>query len=308
MRERFGAYIRKLSYKYIIWFCILCVVAILILVFGLYSYYDYRREALESARREADNTAARIVGQIDERFENLAQYYLMVVSMDDTMWVLENNIKFSDYNHYNPVMEKLANTSLFGDYISGYALVNFRTHWILNSKGIYKLEEAVNAEELEGLFLREEGVPYKNYWYYSSAAALTDKINRSYRLTIETAGLNFVMRLPVTSSKAYGMLVVNVDMEAWQSWIKQLADEAEEIVVTDADGNLIYASDERLAEACPALRSGKTDTIDLGGVFWRSEAGRLTPSGGNIMSAGTCTRSLFWARVFPFPFWCCCAL
>lgn len=267
MNRRFKTYIRKISYKYIIYLCILCVVCILMLVFGLYNYYDYRRECLESAEREAENTAARIVGQIDERFENLAQYYLSVVSTEDTMWVLENNIKFSDYNYYNPVMEQLASATLFGDYISGYALVNFRTDWILNSKGIYKLEEAVNAVELEELFQREKGVPYKNYWYYSDAEALTNKIDRYYRLTIETAGLNFVMRLPVTSSKVYGMLVVNVNMESWENWIKQLTDECENVVVADAEGRLIYASDDNLAEFCLTMQEadGKIDFFKMGG-------------------------------------------
>lgn len=269
MSRRFGAYIRKISYKYIIYLCILCVVCILTLVFGVYNYFDYRRECLESAEREAENTAARIVGQIDERFDNLAQYYLSVVSTEDTMWVLENNIKFSDYNHYNPVMEQLASATLFGDYISGYALVNFRTDWILNSKGIYKLKEAVNAVELEELFQREKGVPYKNYWYYSDAEALTNKIDRNYRLTIETAGLNFVMRLPVTSSKVYGMLVVNVNMESWENWIKQLTDEWENVVVADEEGRLIYASDADLMESCLALQEtdGRIDFFELGGVF-----------------------------------------
>lgn len=304
MKKLFGAYIRKVSYRYIIYFCIFCVVSILTLVFGLYTYYDYRRECLENARREADNTAARVVGQIDERFENLAQYYLYVVSTDDTMWVLENNIKFSDYNYYNPVMELLASATLFGDYISGYALVNFKTDWILNSKGIYKLEEAVNAAELEELFGRETGVPYKNYWYYNDSDKVTNMIDRNYRLTIETAGLNFVMRLPVTSSKVYGMLAVNVDMDAWKNWIGQLADENDNVVVVDADGRLIYASDENLAEPCLALAGAgeETDSVKMGGVFYGVSSKTSNVLGWKYYVFRELQQDRFWGARFPVSF------
>lgn len=255
---------------------------------------------MESAKREADNTATRIVGQIDERFENLAQYYLSVVSDDETMWVLEHNIKFSDYNHYNPVMEKLANNTLFGDYISGYALVNFRTKWVLNSKGIYKLEETVNAEELKEMFRQEEGVPYKNYWCYNDTEELTNKIDRNYRLTIETAGINFVMRLPITSSKVYAMLVVNVDMNAWKNWMNQLLDECESVVVVDSDGNLIYTSDERLSEYCATLQ--ESDSIEMGGAVYTVTGRTSDVLGWKYYVCRNLEEERFLGARFPIPF------
>lgn len=278
MFKKIGEWFRKLSYRYTIYICVFCVMAVLLLAFLLYNYYDYKRECLENAQRDAANTSTRIVNQVDERLENLAQYYMSIASNDDMQWVLENDLEYSDYDHYHSVMEDLASNSLFGDYIEGYALINFSTGWTLNSKGMYRLEEAVNQEELLALFQEDRGAAYKNYWFYNPAQSSTVKISREYRLTIETSGLNFIMRLPMVSSKIYAMLIANVDMNSWQNWIGSLKGDAEQVVVLDSDGNLIYATDASLSELSTNLRensdiltSGAGDTDGYAVSFGKSD-------------------------------------
>ncbi|MCD8335775.1 MAG: helix-turn-helix transcriptional regulator [Lachnospiraceae bacterium] len=56
------------------------------------------------------------------------------------------------------------------------------------------------------------------------------------------------MKLPLSNKNVYGMLVVHINMDTWQSWIRELLDEYEEVVVTDREGEVIFStSDQFLA-------------------------------------------------------------
>lgn len=249
---------RRLPYKAVICLGLLGLVSILVLVFASYTYYDYQKECQTAAGKEAEYTAARLVNQVDERLNYLREYYVTYLDEEDIRWVLENNLEYSDYSRYKKARDVMASENLFGDYTSGFTFVNFRTEWVLSNKGMYPMEETYNREALEELFQRKNNAFDKNYWCYDANITIDNTVDRKYRVTVETGGLSLVIKLPMYSLNVYGMFIVNLNMNTWQSWMEQWIDDYEQVVVIDPEGNVIYAPDEKLAEAGLMLHdSGK---------------------------------------------------
>ncbi|MCD7805848.1 MAG: AraC family transcriptional regulator [Lachnospiraceae bacterium] len=244
-REKNGKY----SYRGIVGLCILALVAALDITFAAYAFLNYRSEIRENVAKEAATDAASAVSLVDERLMNLKNYYLNEVTGTEIQYVLENQITYADYSHYHAAMEAFRSPNLFSDYISGFTFVNFRTGWVLCGKGMYTVDEVLNPELLYELFEEKNDLIDKNYWLYDGESQALETDDKSWYRTVETSGLNLVLKLPNATSNVYAMLMVNVNMTEWQSWLSQWVTEAETVVVLDQNGNLVYAADSRAAES-----------------------------------------------------------
>lgn len=242
------------SYKVTVFRHVFMLVVVLFLAFIAYTYYDYRKECQINAQREAQVKAARIVNQNDERLENLRQYYITMSSNDSINWMLENNISYSDYSSYKAAYEDMESQGIFSDYLNSFTFMNFRTGWILSNKGLFPLYEVYNADTVMSVYEEKTKIEDKNYWSYDTdGVVLNSKVDREYRLTVETNGLNFIMRLPATSYNTYAVFIANIDMDTWKGWIAEWLEGYEQVVVLDKDGNLIYATDASLEGSCRTL-------------------------------------------------------
>lgn len=251
---------RKISYKRTVFQYLLLLIAALLLLFCIYTYYDYHMECRENAYREAEITVNRIVSQNDARLRQLQQYYVTMAEEAPVKWLLENNIQYSDYSSYKNAYDNMASRGIFGDYISGFTFANFKTGWILSNKGLYHLYEAYNADTIMGIYEEKTKNAEKNYWKYDNAGVVpSSQLDRNYRIIIETEGLNFIMHLPGASYNTYAVFIANISIEAWKKWVIEWMQPCEDVVVLDNTGGLIYATDEGLAKDCMA--------------FWRDQAG-----------------------------------
>ncbi len=249
----------KYSYRAIVAISVLCLAAALDIVFSVYAFFNYRKEIRENAATEAATEAAQAVSTVDERLDNLKNYYLNEVTSTEIQNVLENQIDYSDYDYYYNAMQALKSPNLFADYISGYTFVNFRTGWVLCSKGMYTIDHVLNPELLQELFENRNDSVDKNYWFYDGESEALETTDRAWYATVETSGLNLVLKLPSATSNVYAMLLVNVDMSEWKSWLSQWVTETKTMVVLDRDGNLIYAADSRAAESVSELQLSGAD-------------------------------------------------
>ncbi len=241
----------RTSYKGRVFQYIFLLIAALVCVFCAYTYYDYTKECQANALREAQVKASRIVSQNDERLGNLRQYYVAMTDSDTIKWLLENNVDYSDYSSYKAAYDDMSSKGIFSDYVNSFTFVNFKTGWVLSNKGLFHLYEAYNSDTAMSIYEEKtKDGAQKIYWKYDTGVTLPTTVDRRYRLTIETEGLNLVMHLPVSSYNTYAIFVANIDTEAWQKWVKEWLESYEELVVLDADGGIIYATNESLADEC----------------------------------------------------------
>lgn len=244
------------SYKRTVFLYIFLLIMALFLLFSAYAYYDYHIERQENAGREAKMTANRIVSQNDERLGSLWQYYVSMADDDAVKWMLENDIRYSDYSNYKKAYDNMGAKGIFGDYVSGFTFANFRTGWILNNKGLFRLDEAYNGNKIMSIYEEKKQDAEKSYWKYDEdGVVLESQVDRNYRITIETKGLNFIMRLPEASYNTYAVFVANISMDTWEKWIREWLQDCEDIVVLDNAGNLVYATDPELVEDCVTIQN-----------------------------------------------------
>lgn len=244
---------KKATYRVVIFRYIFLFTAILLMAFGAYTYYDYQGERQENAEREAQNTAARIVSQNDERLQNLRQYYVTMAENDSIKWMLENDIQYSKYSNYKTAYEDMSSKGIFGDYLGSFTFANFKTGWILSNKGMFPIQETYNEDTLIELYERKSEMIEKNYWSYDAGVRIENSVDRKYRVTIETDGLNFVMHLPFSSYNTYAVFVANINMNTWKGWIHEGLEEYEEIVVLDSNGELIYSTNDSMIIECAGM-------------------------------------------------------
>jgi len=250
----------KMSYKGTVSLSLLCLISIFVIIFCGYSYYSYREECYDNAVREAENTANRLVEQIDERMANLQQYYASAMLEEDIKWMLENRAKYSDYSRYSVAAETMASKKIFWDYIKGYALINFRTDMVLSNKGMYSFKDAFNKDEIHGIYDDNSSSVTKTFWIFRKGEHIFDNnptvlVDRNEYYTIEAEGLSLIMRLPIDNMNQSGMLIINIDMCTWEKWLEQWLNDYEEVVVYDASGELIYTTNQLLAERCAEMNS-----------------------------------------------------
>lgn len=271
MWKKIKAGVGKLPYKYVICLCILGLMGIMLIVFAAYIYLDYQRQRQEVAGREAENSAVQIVEQLDERLDNLKQYYISFVDGEDFRWVLENNLRYSDYNETKAALELMAGKKIFMDYIDSYFFTNFRTGWVLGSTGMFPLKEVENSDLLYELSERNRGALDKNYWMYNGMTRIDRIMNYRYEVALEEKGLSLVMTFSSLDSVPNGLFIANINMNTWKKWISQMLGNGEELVVLSPEGELIYATDSRLTDSCIKLHGeggteGKGRKVKVGGV------------------------------------------
>lgn len=267
LREAVG----RLPYKYVIYLCILGLMGIMLIVFAVYINLDYKEQRQEAAGREADNSAEQIVSQVDERLDNLKQYYISFADSEDFSWVLENELHYSDYTESKAALEIMAGKKIFMDYIDSYYFVNFRTGWVLGSTGMFPLKEVENSEVLGEMSDRNQGALDKNYWLYNETTDIERVMNYRYRVKVKEEGISLVMTFSNLLSSPNGLFVANINMNTWKKWIGQMLGSSEELVVLDQQGRLIYTTDGRLTESCVQLQNqGSPDRwsrkVKVGGV------------------------------------------
>lgn len=244
--------VRRIKYKYKIYLLLFTIAFLMVFAFAVYNIMDFRQTARDQAISKADFTASSVVGQVDERLGNLWQYYISTVSEDSIMWMMEHTVSYSDYNQYHESQELLANKKLFGDYIDGYALVNFKTGWVLSSRGMFPVKEVINLDAVKELFYNRNELVDKNYWYYNFEHDNTKLISREWSRTIDTSDLNIVIKLPSNKVNVHGLLLVNLNMNLWQTWVDNVITDNEKLVVLDDVGDLIYTTDANFVKDCMA--------------------------------------------------------
>jgi len=270
-KEKAGKHFKRnirLSYKQVVYLCLMAVILLLIFVFVTYSYVNYLEESKAAAIREAADVSSKVVAQVDERLNNLRQYYNSKVAEDDVKWVIENRMDYSDYNEIKAARDAFSSTLYLDGYVRGYTFVNYRTGWIMSHKGMFPRKDAINGEELLPYFDDEDVRRENYYWSYDGEEAVSSRYDRNYRRMLELDGLKYVMRLP-NGYNSYAMLVVNINMDTWQKWMKQSLGAGEQLAVMDEErGEVIYASSPALKELMLSEAVGEEMPQ---GQIWRLE-------------------------------------
>ena len=249
----------RLSYKLFITICISLLVGFFVLIAVANSTLAIRSYSLEMSEREAQLTTENMVSEIEDRLEELNQYYLYSAMDEDIQWFLDNRMAYSDYDRYKQISAALGNESMFPNYLNSYVIVNNNNGSVISSRGIYELKDMTNREELEDLYEENSSRVNKGNWIYITNGTRTDSMSPKYRLTADTDGINFLLNLPIGSYNSKGFIQVNINKDEWKKWVlSEISISGKHVVVLDQGGNVIYSTNSAFCDICKknALQEG----------------------------------------------------
>ncbi len=242
-----GFKFRYINYKYRVLLFLMLVVTIAIGVGCVYYFRSsYRRQDTRAAELSR-SSLNQIVRQVGEQMDRIYNYYLVFSDKDEITYLVDNNIDYSDYSHIEEAISSLNGNNIVSEYVGGYSFINFNTGWVLSYKGMFKLDETTNINEVNTLFDYSVDSINKNYWLYMKASA-PEALDRNYRTTVAMDGLDLIIKLPRISGSTKAMIIVNVDTTAISKLAMESISEGQELVITNDNDEVIYATNSELAD------------------------------------------------------------
>lgn len=237
--------VRKFQYKYRIFFYLIFLTFIPLIVLGGYSYYNYLKESALRIYTSMEAVVEQTVSRVDTALGNMKKYYTAEVLDEEIAWLLEADLDYSYYSYIRGGISALSGESMVSDYVSGYSFVNFENRWVLSNMGMYPYLLVKNKEAVEGLYSYKMEFIERSFWNYNWAPAEEAKFKS--REWIQMDGLLLVYKLPVSSAKTHAMMIIKVNMEKLFGLMQENLANGD-VMVFDGNGELIYATDRKIAE------------------------------------------------------------
>lgn len=259
------------SYKMRILTGLLVMCALPILVLSIFSYTAIRH----NIRRQMDLMAVSLAegrrNETEKLLENLKVSYMEIAVSDSFRAFRKEEVGYKDYGIYSDIMDQMKGPAYLQEYIKGYSLINFKTGWVLSSRGMYRFEDADNKEEVEQLL---EADPYRtaylvNHRESGEESMSLKKTKNLPHNTIDQTGVFMVFKLPVAEENPECLILLNLDMDAFLPAAKK--GDIFELTVLDEDGNILTATDEGIGVS-----------IKECGEFLSVEGNIKTKEGGNL--------------------------
>ncbi|MCR5102544.1 MAG: helix-turn-helix transcriptional regulator [Butyrivibrio sp.] len=256
--------IRYINYKYrVLLFLMFIVTMVIAIGCGYYFKSSFERQETRAAEL-SKSSIEQISEQVSGEMDRIYNYYLVFADMDEVTYLVDNNIDYSDYSHIDKARNSLNGNNIVSEYVKGYSFINFNTGWVLSSKGMYKLNEASNIDEITELFDYSIDAISKNYWLFLHASN-PEKLERTYRTTVAMDGLNLILKLPRAYGSTKAMIIVNVDTDAITRLALDAVSEGQSLTITNDENEIIYASDYDVANAIINSESELSEDISVKG-------------------------------------------
>ena len=246
MKHKRPLYFSNMSYKRLIALAALGLICIMLLLFSFYKLFTYEHRRDSNAKREAAARIAQIYNNFSHKAETISDYYMTALESEGVNWLIENDISYSDYSRYTKAYDTLAKNRKD---ISGFALINHKTGWVLSNKGLFSASALTNSEELKNRLGSHPSPPKHDWVYVEEPDSVTSK-SKDYHFSIDIHGLNLIIGLPLSSFSDYGWLIINISPQKYGEWMASWLNKYEDIIILDNENRPVYASDETLVEEC----------------------------------------------------------
>lgn len=221
-----------------------------VLLVSALATYIYVTKNYEKTRLSTESTAAQFKSNVDEILGELQGYFAGAAEDDRLKWFVENDVSYSNYSKLLAVQEVLSGKYVFSDWIRSYTIINFKTGWVLSSRGMHPYDSVVNKEAVELLYQERNGQYSQWYWLYSPGTAYYGEL--SPREFVDYEGLCFVMRLPVIGKNHHAMVIARIAYTDLFAKVGRASVEHSdyEWAVVNGDGTIIYTTDWGIASYC----------------------------------------------------------
>ncbi len=241
-----------LNYKSTIFIYIMIIISIPVIVLGIVSYRTYVNGVSDKVEVSTEATVSQVKSRVDTALSNIRSSYVNEIDQDELKWLINADIWYSNYTKLERASKILGGPSYYLSYISGYTFINFDTQWVLSNRGMFKLSEVKNQEQVNELFHLYDGTHI--YWVDHTQME-EEKLSRE---EIKVGGLNLVLKAPLIKKNPNCLLIVNIN----QSYLKQVLQEdlaGGDITVLNGEGNPVFYTNKDVASYCRQNYEGLKD-------------------------------------------------
>ncbi|NLZ80672.1 MAG: helix-turn-helix transcriptional regulator [Clostridiales bacterium] len=233
--------------KQILWY--LLIASILpVLVLGVYSYYTYISGITKRVNVSTEASLRQVQISVDNIEESIRKNYLEIVESDEIKWLVDTDIRYSDYSELKQATGKITGPVYLSEYISQYTFINLETDWVLSNYGMAPFNEIINKDAFKEFFYKtnESG---RIFWLNRIGDEKETYFDK--RIFINTDNLSLILKLPLVREKYSSMLIVSIHKDNFESLMKNSIGNGN-ITVLDNNGKIIYtdSSNKVIGEFC----------------------------------------------------------
>lgn len=255
----------------------LCVMSVLLGISYFRQEGTRLRAGLQSARTSAADSLTNVL-------DNLRGYYLGVTQDDDFTWLLSSQPPYARTPDVSATQTLLRGGSYLSGYVSGFTYLNLQHGWVLSSKGVFRLSEVRNHDELQAFLDAQQAETSTLYWLNRTDQAAPGRESRQ----VDLSGVVLALRTNDFSGRMQQLLLVQLNTAALLEDAGEWQSLGYEVVLMDADGRPMLATDAGLADRLAAcLQDGGTVPRRVGAYLTE---GTALDVGGLSMYIGYNTR------------------
>lgn len=239
-----GKILKSKYRKQISWY--LLIASILpVLVLGVYSYFAYVSGLTSRVNVATNASLHQVQVSVDNIEESIRKNYLEIVESDEVKWLVENDIRYKDYQELKEATNKISGPIYLSEYISQYTFVNMETNWVLSNYGMAPFNVIANKGDFTDFFFNNDEAR-RIFWLNNIGNKKEIYIDK--RTAINLDDLSLILKLPLVGEKYSSMLIVSLHKDNFDKLMRNSIGNGN-ITVLDNKGKLIYTdSNNKLIE------------------------------------------------------------
>ncbi len=233
--------------KQILWY--LLIASILpVLVLGVYSYYTYISGITNRVNESTEASLRQVQISVDNVEESIRKNYLEIVESNEIKWLVDTDIRYSDYAELKEATSKITGPVYLSEYISQYTFVNLETDWVLSNYGMAPFNDIINKEDFKEFFYNHNEAG-RIFWL--NRVGEEKEIYLDKRTFINTDNLSLILKLPLVREQYSSMLIVSIHKDNFENLMKNSIGNGN-ITVLDNNGKILYtdSSNKVIGEFC----------------------------------------------------------
>ena len=257
----------KSDYENRIFWRMVVLVTVPLAIVGILSGANYYAEETARSDQMLESTRQNAETQIEGVLNNLRDYYLSAGSNKNFQWLQATAATpYSSYSDLVSAQELLRGGPYMSDYVSGYEYINLQKGWVLDNRGMFRLDDAKNKGEIIRFAAQQNSSSLALDWVNNTQVAAP----QAFSNTVDLSGMLLVLRTTSSVRGVVSLLVARLDLGSVSKMVAGWGELGYQLVMLDRNGTLVMATDDALAQAMLAAPPA-AGVSNLDG--WRVAAG-----------------------------------
>lgn len=242
LQYRNGEYmggLRNKKYRITIFICFFITAIVPLLILGIYSYHSAKEAVRKNVRQANEAALIQIENKVDNILDGVRQNFFRLAVSNQTEHLISQQMDAIDYKELRNYIEVIGQNQAHIGYVSDYTLVNFENQWVLSNKGMYRMDEIENKDEVDVFRNRTDKIFWLNH---------TEKVNHdgSLREYVDSSYIAFVVKVPIYTQTDQAALIINLDKIAFERLLNQSLSNSS-LTIFDDQGKLVFTENSDIA-------------------------------------------------------------